>query len=132
MRHKLQSARTCGLAVVLSLLDFIWYDAGIFAGALVDMRFVPRSLAFALEFVAAGAKLSDGLLSQQLLERPFLYVLLLVFFQLGNELHSTLQDGALVLLAAWNNFGELVDAFVDGLTTATFDCRELATKQPND
>ena len=90
MRSKLQSAWTGRLAVVLSLFDLIWYDAGVFARALVDLCFVPCPLAFTLELVTAGAKLSDGLLSQQLLECPLLYVLLLILFQLRNELDSTL------------------------------------------
>lgn len=61
---KLQSAWARGLAIVLSLLDLVWYDASVFASTLVNLCFVPRPLTFALELVAAGAQLSNGLLGQ--------------------------------------------------------------------
>lgn len=56
-----KSAWPGGLAIILALLDLIWYDASILASALVDLSLVPRSLTFGLELVAAGAEFSDRL-----------------------------------------------------------------------
>jgi hypothetical protein len=36
-------------------------------------------------------------------------------------LDGSLEDRAFILLTAWNNLGEFVDAFVDGFTAAAFD-----------
>jgi hypothetical protein len=45
-----------------------------------------------LELIATGAQLGDCLLGEQFLERPFLDVLLLVLFELCDELDSALQN----------------------------------------
>lgn len=110
----------------MALLDFVWQDAGVLAGALIDLALIPSSLAFSLEFVATCTELCDSLLGKELLERPLLDILLFVLFQLSDELDGTLQDRALVLFAAWNNFGQLVDALVDGFASAAFNCSRLA------
>lgn len=80
LNSKLQSAWAGALAIVFSLLDLIRYDASILAGTLVDLGFVPCPLALCLEFVTAGAELSNGLLGQKLLQSPLLNVLLLILF----------------------------------------------------
>lgn len=67
------------LAVVLALLDLVWYDAVVLAGTLVNLALIPGPLAFGFELVAACAEFRDGLLCQQLLKRPLFDVLLLVF-----------------------------------------------------
>lgn len=104
---------------VLALFDLLRYDASVLTGALVDLTFVPMPLHFRLELVAAGAQFGNCLLRQKFLECPFLNILLFVLLQLRDELDSALQDRALVLLAARNNLGELVDALVDGFAAAT-------------
>jgi hypothetical protein len=91
------------------------------------LTLVPGSLAFSLELIATGAQLRNGLLREKLLECPLFNILLFVFLELGDELDSALQDGALVLLAAWDDFGQLVDALVDGLSSAAFDWVSLVT-----
>ena len=112
------STRSILISAVFTLLDFIGHDPGVLASPLIDLTFVPMSLHLCLEFVAASAQLSDCLLSQELLECPFLNILLLVLLQLSNELDSTLQDGAFVLFAARNDLGKFIDALIDGLATA--------------
>ena len=74
-----------------------------------------------LEFVAAGAQLSDSLLREKLLQGPFFDILLLVLLQLCDELDGALEDGSLVLLAARDDLGEFIDAFVDSLATSTLN-----------
>jgi hypothetical protein len=54
------------------------------------LALIPSSLTFGLEFIATRTKLSDGLLSKKLLERPLLDILLFVLLKLSDEL-----DGAL-------------------------------------
>lgn len=120
---KLHLARTILVVVVFALFDLIGDNTRIFASALVDCALVPRSLAFGLELVAASAKFGNGLLCEKLLEGPFLDVLLLVLLQLCDELDSTLQNGAFVLLAARYDLCELVNALVDGLAATTLDYR---------
>ena len=78
------------LAVLLPLFDLIWQDTIVFACSLVDLALLPGPLALALEFITASAELGDGLFGEQLFERPLLNVLLLVLFQLSNELNSAL------------------------------------------
>jgi hypothetical protein len=65
------------------------------------------------------------LVKEQFLQRPLLYVLLLVVLELGDILMGTLKDRALVLLAPWDNLLEFVDAFVDGLATTAFNLEML-------
>jgi hypothetical protein len=61
------------------------------------------------------------LLRKQLLQRPLLDVLGFVVFELCDELDGARENAAFVLLAAGHDFGDFVDAFVDGLAAATFD-----------
>lgn len=109
------------LAIFLPFLDLIWENTSILACALVNLALVPGPLTLGLEFVTARAELGDGLLSEQLLECPFLNILLLVLLKLSDELDGTLEDRALILLTARHNLGQLVDALVDGLTSTSFD-----------
>lgn len=91
-------------------------------GLLPLLALGPGALALVLELVAAGAQLGDGLLGEQLLQRPLLDVLRFVFFELRDELHGAREDAAFVLLAAGYDFGQLVDAFVDRFAAAALDC----------
>ena len=59
---------------------------------------------------------------EQLFQRPLLDVLGFVVFELCDELDGTRENAAFVLLAAGHDLGDFVDAFVDGLTAAAFDC----------
>lgn len=111
----------CILGVVFTFLDLIWDDSSVFTGLFVNIAFVPGSLHLGFELVTASAQLSDCLLRQKLLECPLFDVLLLIFLQLRDELNGTLKDRALILLTSGYNLGELVYAFVDGLTAATLD-----------
>ena len=61
------------------------------------------------------------MLRKQLLQRPLLDVLGFVVFELCDELDGARENAAFVLLAAGHDFGDFVDAFVDGLAAATFD-----------
>jgi hypothetical protein len=88
---------------------------------------IPGSLALSLELVTASTEFSDSLLRQQLLERPFLDILLLVLFELCDELDGALQNRAFVLFTPRNNLCQLVDAFVDGFASAAFNYVKLVT-----
>lgn len=88
----LQGVRPSLLAVFLTLLDFVGQNAIVFACALVDLALVPCALAFRLELVTAGAELRDGLLRQKFLKRPLFDILLLVLFELRDELDGALED----------------------------------------
>lgn len=112
----------------MAFFDFVRQDAVVLARTLVNLALVPCTLALCFELVTAGAELGDGLLSQQLLKSPFFNILLLVLLKLGYELYGALEDRALVLLAAWNNLGEFVDAFVDSLATAALNCVQVSRR----
>jgi hypothetical protein len=87
-----QLARAERFAVVLPLLDLFRHNASVFAGTLVNLSFVPSSLALGLKLVAAGTQFGDGLFCQELFQCPLLDVLLFVLLQLGDELNSALKD----------------------------------------
>ena len=61
------------------------------------------------------------MLGKKLLKRPLLDVLILVLLELGDELDGALEDRTLVLLAAWDDLGELIDALVDGLASSALN-----------
>lgn len=82
-----------------------------------------EALTLLLQLVIRLTKLSDSLLSKQLLKGPLLDVLRLIFLQLLDEGNGTLQNGALVFLAPRDNLSELVNALVNCLATATLNCR---------
>lgn len=124
----LQRPLTRLLAVFLALFNLLRENAVVLARAFINLALVPRSLAFCLELVATGAELRNRLLGKQLLQRPFLNVLLLVLFQLRDELHSPLEDGALVLLAPRNDLGQFIDPFIDCLATATLHCSHVSQR----
>lgn len=117
--HRIRSGL---LAILLALLDLVGQDAVVFARALVDLALIPCALTLGFELVAAGTELGNGLLRQQLFERPFLNILLFILLELGYELYSPLQNGALVLFAAWHNLGQFVDTLVNGLAATAFNC----------
>jgi hypothetical protein len=115
------STRTILVGVVFPLLNLVRHDASVLTGALVDLAFIPMPLHLCLELIAASAQLSDSLLREELLQGPFFDILLLILLQLCDELNGALEDGSLVLLAARDNLGEFVDAFVDSLATSTLN-----------
>ena len=75
-----------------------------------------------LKLITTRAKLGDCLLREEFFESPLFDVLSLVLLELRDELDCAGKDTTLVLFAAWDDLGELVDAFVDGLTSSAFDC----------
>lgn len=97
-------------------------DPGLQRSLLPALALRPRTLAFRLQLVAARAQLGNSLLREQFLQRPLFDILALVLLELRDESDGTAEDAAFVLLAAWDDFGELVDAFVDGFAPAAFDC----------
>jgi hypothetical protein len=115
------STRTILVGVVFPLFDLVRHDASVLTGALVYLTFIPMPLHLCLEFVTAGTQLSDSLLREKLLQGPFFDILLLVLFQLCDELDGALEDGSLILLAARDDLGEFIDAFVDSLATSTLN-----------
>ena len=115
------STRTILVGVVFPLFDLVRHYASVLTGAFVDLTFIPMPLHLCLEFVAAGAQFSDSLLCEKLLQGPFFDILLLVLLQLCDELDGALEDRSLVLLAARDNLGEFIDAFVDSLATSTLN-----------
>lgn len=89
---------------------------------LPGLEFGVAAIQLALEFVACAAEFGNGLLREQLFQRPLFNVLAFILFQLLDKGHGTLENAAFVLFAAWHNLGNLVDAFIDGFTATTFDC----------
>lgn len=79
-----------------------------------------------LELIARRAQFGNGLFREQLLQRPFLDVLVLVVFQLRNELYRSRKDRAFILFAARHNFGQLVYAFVNRFAAAALHWKVLA------
>ena len=72
-------------------LYIIRYDAGLLTCILPDFQFAIGPLTVGLEPVAAGTELGNGLVQQQLFQRPFLDVRVLILFQLSDVLDSPLQ-----------------------------------------
>jgi hypothetical protein len=95
-------------------------------GLLPGLRFPPRPLQILLKLFVPLAEILDRLLRKQLLEGPLLNILRFVLLKLLNVLHRALKDRALVLLAAWDNLGELVDALVDGFSAASLHCEFMS------
>lgn len=85
-----QAARCQRLA--LPSIVLLRRQASALTRLLPRLDLAPRTLALGLELVVAGAQLGDGLLGQQLLQRPLLDVLVLVLLELGDELDGALQD----------------------------------------
>jgi hypothetical protein len=46
---------------------------------------------------------------------------LLLFLELADVFDGALEYGALVLVAVWHEAGDLIDAFIYGLTTPTLN-----------
>lgn len=118
---KFASALWCNIA--LSVPDLVWYDAVSRTCTLVDFSFSPGALGICLEFVATGGEFGDSLFGEKLLECPFLNVLCLVLLELGYERNGALKNRTLVLFAAGNDLGKLVDAFIDSFSATSFDLR---------
>lgn len=110
-------------AIHLSILVILLWlrQPRTLARLLPGLNLSPCALTLRLQLIITRAQLCDSLLSEQLLQRPLLDVLILVLLELGDELDGALEDRALVLLAAGDNLGELVDAFVDGLASSALD-----------
>lgn len=83
----------------------------------------PRLLHPVLVHFVAVRQLRERLLQHHLLQRLLVHHLVLLVFQVHDVVHRPLEDGAFVLLAAGDDLGELVDAFVDGFAAAALDCR---------
>ena len=106
----------------LVLIILLRVQSSTLTSLLPRLNLAPRTLALRLQLIIASAELCNSLLGKKLLKRPLLDVLVLVLFQLSDELDGALEDGTLVLLAAWDDLGELVDAFVDGFASSALNC----------
>ena len=95
------------------------------ARALPDVKLAFGGLSLGLEAVTAARQFGDGLIQQQLLQRPLLDVLVFVLLQLRDVLHCSLQNAAFILLAPRHDLGQLVDAFVYGFAAASLDCGKM-------
>ena len=104
-------------------IGFTGIETGALARLFPGFRLTPSTLAFVLEFVHTPAELSDGLFSEELLERPLLDILGFILLELSDEGHGTLQDGSLVLLTTRDDLCELIDTLVDRFTATSLDCR---------
>jgi hypothetical protein len=102
--HRLKEKQTF-LVVSSRNIILLRGQTSTLAGLLPRLDLTPCALTLGLQLVIAGTEFGDGLLSQELLKGPLLNVLSLVLLELGNELNSTLQDRALVLLAARDDLG---------------------------
>ena len=98
-------------------------QAGALRNLFPRVQFPVEALALLLELVVGLAELGNGLFGEKLLQRPLLNVLCLVLLELRYEGDRPLKDRPLVLLAARDDLGKLIDPFVDGLTAATLDWR---------
>lgn len=107
--------------LVVSTIFLLGRQTSTLACLLPGLNLSPGTLTFSLQFIVASAELRNGLFGQELLEGPLLDVLGLIFLELSDELNSTLQNRALILLASRNNLSQFVDAFVDGLSTAALN-----------
>lgn len=96
-------------------------NAVLSACTLPDLGLLFGLLRLCLEPITARTEFRNGLVQQEFLQRPLLDVLVFVILELGYVLHRALEDAALVLLTAWYDLRELVDAFVDSFSTATFN-----------
>ena len=97
-------------------------QAGILSETLPDLELSIQSAVLVLKLVVRLAELRNGLLRKKLLQSPFLDVLSLVLFELRDEGDGPLENGPLVLLAVRDDLGKLIDALVDGFSTAALDC----------
>ena len=79
------------LAVSRTLI-LLGVQASALAGLLPRLNLAPRPFTFSLELVIARTEFSNGLLGQELLQRPLLNVLGLVLLELSDELNGALQD----------------------------------------
>jgi hypothetical protein len=111
---------------VVATFALLGFQAGALTRLLPRLDLAPRTLALRLQLVVAGAQLGNGLLGEQLLQGPLLNILSLVLLELCDEGDGALKDGTLVLFTAGDNLGQLIDSFVDGLTTTAFDWQKLA------
>jgi hypothetical protein len=106
---------------LFAVLQTRWYAVVVYTGLFVKLFLVPRPLVVALEPVTASAQLIDCLVKQKLLKSPLLNILALIILELSDILDGALEDRTFVLFAAGDNLLELVDTFVDSLTTAALN-----------
>jgi hypothetical protein len=99
-------------------------NTGLLRRLLPLLALGPCALALTLELVAARAEFRDGLLSEELLQRPLFDVLGLVVFELRDELYSACENAAFVLFAARHDLCDFVDTFVNGFTAAALNCSD--------
>jgi hypothetical protein len=59
-----------------------WFEASILCHAFPRLELSVKALAFALQLIVGSTELGDSLLSQELLEGPFLDILLFVLLEL--------------------------------------------------
>lgn len=114
------------VAIVHVLLVNVDTDASTLRRFLPLLAFGPSTLTFSLELVTTGAQLGNSLFGEQLFESPLLDVLRFVLFELCNKLHGASKNRAFVLLAAWNDLGELVNALIDRLSTSAFNWKKVS------
>lgn len=103
------------------LIILLRVQSSTLARLLPRLNLAPRTFALRLQLIIARAELCNSLLSKKFLQSPLLDILVLVLLELSDELHGALEDGTLVLLAAWDDLGELVDAFVDGFASSALN-----------
>lgn len=110
-------SRCCRLLSILRLNG----QSVIIAGPLVSLLLLPGFLIIGLETIARLAELVDSLIKEELLESPFFKICGFSFLELTDVLDCSLQNRALVLFTARNNLGELINAFIDGLSSPPFN-----------
>ena len=109
------------LAEILFVLVIVELQTS-FAAALDPLESnVTTAIDFALEFGILGANLSNSVVGSHVDGLTTGGHGLVVGLELPDVLDGALQDGTLCFLASRNHLGNLVDALVDGLATATLN-----------
>jgi hypothetical protein len=110
----------------LCLLVVIELEAGV-AAALEPLKSdVVASADLGFQLLVGCANLADGVIGCQTVLFESLVDVFLLFLKLTDILDGPLEYGALVLVAIWHKAGDLVDAFINGLTTSTFHWRSVS------
>jgi len=123
-RHRLpirRSGSSSSIRITLHLqLNRQIRHSGIHIGAVLAGDALPKLLLVPCT-VQLPTEVVDGLLRDELLERPLVDVLVAVVLQFLDVRNGAREDRAFVLLTARDDLGEFVDAFVYCLAAATFD-----------
>lgn len=82
---------------------------------------IASSVRFCLPSGILCVDLREGLLCGEVGVFPARIHLFLFFVQLRNVLYSALEYGSLIFIAIRHQLGYLVDTFVDGFATTTFN-----------